>query len=352
MKWKIIKTLIAKDLRLFSRDKVFGAMTVIGLVMYIVFYFVMPDKVNESLEIGIYGARVIEEFSKNLEEEGIILRSFNTGDELKQAVADKDLQIGVSVPDDLAFTVLSGKKPGITVYYSSDLPDEMKELFTVLIGEMINEMTGAKLNLENDEIILGPDMGGRQIPYRDRILPVFLFMLLLAETMALANLITSELENRTYQALLVTPMNISGLFTAKGIVGVLLAFSQVILLVIITGNLTWDFLPLVVTILLGSVMVTGMAFFIASISRDLMTVVAWSSLIMIVLGLPAFAIMFPGPVSGWIKVIPTFYLADMFYRILNFNIGFSGNIINILFITGFSFVVFLLGVLSLKRKLI
>jgi len=351
MNWLIIKTLISKDFKLFFRDKFFGIMTIAGIVLYIIFYFIMPNAIDETIEIGLYAPQASNISYKNIKEEGLIIRYMKTEDELKQAIIDKKLHIGISIPEDIQKSLLSAKKPQLFVYYSSDLSDEIKEMYTMLISEMINEMSGFKIDIDDVEIVLGPDMGDKQIPFRDRMLPLFAFMLLITETMGLANLIASELENGTIQALLTTPMKVMDLFVGKGITGVFLAFSQVLLLMIITGSLTQNILLIITSLLLGSIMVTGLAFFIASISKDMMSVVAWGTLSMIVLFIPAFTVIFPGPVSGWIKVIPSFFLVDILHRAVNFDIGWGGNLNNIMLLMGFNIVFVFLGIITLKRRL-
>ena len=177
MSWRIIKTLVSKDSMLFFRDKFFGIMTIAGIVLYIAFYFMMPKAVDETIEIGFYAPYAFNMFDENIEEEGLVIRNVKTEDELKQAITDKKYHIGISIPEDIQKSLISGKKPQIFVYYSSDLSDEIKEMYTILISEMINEMSGFKIDIDDVEIILGPDMGGKQIPYRDRILPLFALIL-------------------------------------------------------------------------------------------------------------------------------------------------------------------------------
>jgi len=350
MNWPIIKTLIAKDIILYARDKTFGIMTIVVIIIYIVIYFIMPRTVNETIEIGFYSPQPSNILDNNIEE-GLIIRKMKTEDELKKAVMNKECHIGISVPEEILESLLSLKKPQVFVYYSSDLPDEIKEMYTIFMSEMINQLSGSKIELDTVEIVLGPDMGGKQIPFRNRMIPLFAFLLLIAETMGLANLITSEFENGTIEALITTPMKVIDLFVGKGFTGVFLAFSQTVLLMIITGSLTQNTLLIIITLLLGSAMVTGLAFFIASISKDLMSVVAWGSLSMVILFLPIFTVIFPGLVSGWVKIIPSFSVVDILHRAVNFDIGWSGNLNNLMLLFGFNFVFISVGIIALKRKL-
>ena len=88
MNWRIIKSLVLKDFLLFFRDKFFGIMTIAGLIMYIIFYLLMPNKVDEKIEIGLYSALSVNLFEK-FEEEGLVIVKVETDSILKQAIIDK-----------------------------------------------------------------------------------------------------------------------------------------------------------------------------------------------------------------------------------------------------------------------
>lgn len=351
MSRQTIKTLISKDFKLFFRDKFFGIMTIGSIVMFIILYFIMPKTLEETIEIGLYTPHAPDMLNISTGEGALIIHQVKSEDELKKAIIDKKLHIGISIPGDIHKSMLSGKKPRLFIYYSSELPVEMNEMYTILIGEMINRLGGFKTGIDVVERVLGPDMGGKQIPHRKRMLPLFAFMMLVMETLGLANLITSELEDGTVEALLTTPMTVIDLFVAKGITGLFLAFSPALLLMIITGSLTRNVLLIIISLLLASMMLTGLAFFVASISKDMISVVGWGTLVMIVLFLPAFSVIFPGPVSGWIKIIPSYFFVDILHRAVNFDIGWGGNLNNIVLLMGFNIVFVYLGMISLKRKI-
>ena len=205
--------------------------------------------------------------------------------------------------------------------------------------------------MEISEEIIGPDMLGRQIPPRDRILPFFAIFIILTETLGLSTLISEEIESRTAQALLITPMTVKGLFLAKGITGVSLAFGQALLFMVVTGGLNQQPLIILVTLLLASLMVTGIGFLLASAGKDLMSVMAWGLPAMIILGVPAFGVMFPGTVSDWVKVIPSYYLVDTVHLSANFGLGWGDVWQNLLILLGFNIAFIGLGIIALRRKL-
>ena len=242
------------------------------------------------------------------------------------------------------------QKAQVNLYVPSELPDEMKDLYSMLVAEILNEISGYKIPVTLAEEILGPDLVGQQIPLRKRMVPLLVLMLIVTGTLGLANFITLELERGTYQALSVSSMKVIDFFVSKGITGLILAFSQALLIMAITGSLNQHLWLVVTVVLLGSTMAIGLAFFIASIAKDMMAVVAWGTLLIIAFLIPAFTIMFPGQISIWIKVIPSYFLVDILNRAVNFDVGWVGNLNNLLILVGFSLFFVCLGITTIQRK--
>jgi len=348
MNWSIIWALISKDFSLYFRNRFFTVVTVIGIIAYLAIYFVMPKSVDENLEIGLY-APVIPPGFEQLEE-GLEIQVVESEAELKEAVISGRFVAGIKLPVDILDKFISGEKPRISVYFASDVPEEMKGAIELVIGELAYRQTGQALAITMTEEILGPDMIGMPIPPRDRMRPLFAILLILTETFGMANLIREEIERRTMQALLVTPMTVKELFTAKGIVGISLAFGQAILFMGIVGGLGRQPLIILVTLLLGAVLVTGIAFLIASLAKDMMSVMAWGVVTLIPLIIPSAGVMFPGAITGWVKIIPSYYLVDTVHLAANFGAGWSDVWTNLLILMGFNVAIIWIGIIALRRK--
>jgi len=180
--------------------------------------------------------------------------------------------------------------------------------------------------------------------------PLLAIFLIMFETFGLANLIAEEIERGTVRALLVTPMSIKELFLGKGIFGVMLAFVQSAIFMAIIGGLNQQPLIMLLALLLGSILATAVGFFIGSVARDFMSVLAWGMVIFIILTIPAFGVMFPGSVTGWIKYIPSYYLVDMVHSVASFNAGWSDIWTNIIILAGVSAILFAIGIYGIRRK--
>lgn len=350
MSWRIIKALVSKDFSLFFRNRFFAIVTIIGIIFYLsVYFWVMPKSIDESLDIGLYSPLPLPVFSK-MEGEGLEIKVIESEMALKEAVITGKCIAGISLPGDTMEKFLTGQKPSISVYFASDVPEETRNAVDVLIREAAFQLAGQPMPVSITEEILGPDMMGMQIPPRDRIRPLLAIMLLIFETYGLSNLIAEEVERQTIQALMVTPVTVSGFFISKGITGISLAFIQATLFMAIVGGMNHEPVIIITTLLLGAVMVTGIGFIIASLSRDFMSVLAWGMVALIPLFIPSFGVMFPGAVTGWIKFIPSYYLVDTVHSVANFGTGWSDVWSNLVILIGCDIVLGVIGILALRRR--
>jgi ABC-2 type transport system permease protein len=347
----MILVLIKKDLSLYFKNRFFALVTALGLVFYIAVFFLMPKVVDETLELGWHAPELPGLVIEELQEEGLILNVYDSDTTLQQAVLAGDEPVGISLPSDFIQQLASGTRPNVVIYFQSSLPDEFRSAYTVLLEELGHLLAGQSLNIDVDEVVLGPDMIGQQVPPRQRMLPVLVVFILMIESWGLASLISSEAEAGTLRALLVTPLRVEGLFMSKGATGMLMAFSQVALLLAITGGFRNQPLLMILLLFLGSLLVTGMSFLVASVSRDMMSVLGWGMLSMIVLAIPSFNILLPGLASNWIKIIPSYYMVDSMYRLINFNSGWDQLAGSMLVLLGFAVTFFSLGVLAMNRRL-
>jgi len=344
--FRIVSTLILKDLSLFSKNRLYAVVTPLALLAYLVIYFVMPSSIDETLEIGIYTPGMAGIF-EGMQRDGLKTESVESEEALRDAVVDGDYVVGVA----LSNLGGVGQKPQVTLYFASGTLDETKEAVQALLTTVWSAQAGVTPPIEFTEEILGPDMVGSQIAYRDRLVPLLAIFLILVETFGLATLISEEVERRTIQALLVTPVSLQELFTAKAFVGVGLAFIQAGLFLAIVGGMNHEPLIILVALVLGAMLVTGIGFLMAALGKDLLSVMGWGLVALVPLSIPAFGIMFTGTVSGWVEFIPSYYLVDTVYQVTNLGMGWGDVYRNLLILLGINVVIMWIGVLVLRRKL-
>ncbi len=349
MNFERIKALIIKDTSLYFRNRFIALITVLGIIFYIAFYFLMPKSVDETLEIGLYAPMDIPSI-EDMKTEGFILIPAESDEQLQESVISGKFSAGIALPANTAELLEVGQFPDLTLYLASDVPDYLKSSVTSVLRELAYQAAGHPFTVVINEEIIGEDMLGSQIPPRDRLRPLLAIFLIMFETFGLANLIAEELESGTARALMVTPMSVREFFAGKGIFGIGLAFIQSIVFMAIVGGLSEQPLLIIFGLFLGSIMATAIGFLIGSLARDFMSVLAWGMILFIILLVPAFGIMFPGTVTGWVEYIPSYYLVDLVHRVAGFGAGWGDVWLNIAVLSGFSTLVLLAGMYGIRRK--
>jgi ABC-2 type transport system permease protein len=348
MNWRIIGAIVSKDLSLFFRNRFIAVITVLSIIMFLGIYFAMPGTASV-YEFGLYAPVVPPVFAEE-DDANYDFVMLDSEEALREAVAANDYLVGIVLPADIMEKFGRGEKPDVKIYFSSETTEILRDLVRVLVEGMSYQQTGQIAEINSTEIVLGPDLLGRDIPLRDRMRPLFAIFLLMMEMFGLAQLIIVEVERRTVQGLLVTPMRVRELFAAKCITGILLAFVQAALFMVIAGGMNNQPLIVITALLLGALLVTGISFLIASLSKDFMSSIGWVFIALIVMVIPAVGIMMPGTITGWAKIIPSYYIVLPIHQAVHYGSGW-GDVWNyLLALAGFDLAFVWIGITALRRK--
>jgi len=348
MNVRIIAALVMKDIVLIFRNKLFLLITVFGTIAYIAIYFVMPTTVNESIKIGLYSdaTPVPPVFQRFIDggQKGLDVEQLDSDQALQDAVEEGQYIAGIAVPAD----ILTGDDPQIQLYSRSDTPTEVSDSLRFMVAELAYLQDGQPK--VTSQTVLGIDLLDAQIPMRDQLRAILPAILIIVQIFGLATLISEEFEGRTVRAVLVSPANIIDFFSAKVVFGIGMAFGQGLLIMAIIGGLGTQAGIALLTLFLASLVVTGIGFLAGAFSKDNMSAVSWSFVVMMLLLVPAMTALTPGAVSPWIKIIPSYYFVDTLHRAGNFGMGFGDLWSNLLIMFGFAAAFISLGILALRRK--
>ena len=350
MNWHTIPALIRKDLTLIFRNKFYTMITIVGLLAYIGVYFAMPSQVDEIIEVGIFAPSGSAEIIAQLENDGLTFQLHDSEESLKQAVLDDQIVTGIALPPNLQQDILAGEKPTVDIYLPSDIDQDTQEAMQVVVETIFLTLSGQELNIDANEVILGPDLSGQAIPPRDRILPLFAVVVLMFETLGLSSLLAEEIQAGAIRALLVSPMGSRELFIAKGLLSVAFVLPQSSLLMIAVGAMFTAPLLILTILFLGALLVTGVGFLLGTVGKDMLSVMAWGVLAMILLLIPSFGVLFPGTMTAWAKLIPSYFLVDAIHQVVNFDASWSQITTNLVLLLAWDLALLFGGAAILKRK--
>ncbi len=351
---RMIVALVQKDVKLFFRNQFFALITLLGLAFYLLVYFMLPSTVEERLPFavhvegvagGLTGALPLGEGELS---DGLTIVTFDSKEALIAAVEKGDYLAGLVLPADALAAVRRAEPISLSLYYAPTTPSEVRDALNSVLTAGFNSLAGVSGVTRVTEVLGQPV--DTPIPLRDRMLPTLVLTILAVEIMGLATLIVEEVEHRTAQAVLITPLGTPQFFASKAVMGIGLAFVQVFVIVAIAGKLAADPLLITLTLLIGCLLITGIGFLIAALSRDMMSVIGWGMLALIVLALPSFTLIFPSIGSGWMTYIPSYYLVDTLHRTINFSASLGDvapNLLALLIIGGGTLVI---GSVTLRRR--
>ena len=356
----IIGVIFKKDLGEALRDWLWILLSALGLVFYAVIFWLLPATVDETLTMGIRhtGLDMALQELREAQDEGLNVVVFETSEQLRSAVAgepgtEKEVQIGIDFPKDFLAKILWREKALVQVYVGAGIPDEFRRATESMVREIAYHIAGDRLPItEPDEqtVVLGQDRLGNQVPFRDKMKPMLAFFVLMFEAFALASLISSEVQSKTVTAVLITPARIGDVLTAKIILGTLFAFSQAVILLLAVNALGEGALLLLLIVLLGAMMVTGIGMITGSAGKDFMATLLYGMIFMALLAIPAFGPLFPGMASPWVKVLPSYGIVEGMLGTVIYGRGWAETMPYLALIIVWDIVIVGSGLLVLKKK--
>lgn len=354
MNGAVIGTILRKDVGSFRNDRFYVLLTAVSIVAYPLLFWLLPSTVEETLRLGvaptdfllaIAGAEVVEQG-------GLVMVGYDDAAELAEAVRSGDLAAGIVFPDLFLVSTNAGETLTVTLLLDAGAPPEIESTLRGLVAEFAFGAAGSPPPVDTltEVVILGEDRVGDQVALREQLRPLLAFFVLLVETLALATLVASEVQQRTVTAILVTPATTADFLAAKGILGTGLAFVEVTLIMALIGGLATGAPILLVAMLLGAALVTGFGMIAGSYGRDFMTVLFLSMAFMIPLMIPGFAALFPGTASVWVRALPSWPLVDTIVRVTTQGAGWSDVAGSLLLLLAWCVAAFAAGVVILGRK--
>jgi ABC-2 type transport system permease protein len=213
--------------------------------------------------------------------------------------------MGIVLPADFDMTLASGTVK-LKAYIWGESLAKNRTVIPLALNDAIREMAGAALPVTIENIPLGDKSS---VPWSDRLLPLTVLLAVFYGGMMMpAASLIHEKQRRTLEALNVTPMSITEIFTAKGFIGAVLATFMGVLTLAISTSFGSSPVGLVITLALGAVLAAEIGLLAGAYIKDMNTLFAFWKFGGLLLFGPAIIYMFP-QIPSWIGYIfPTYYV--------------------------------------------
>jgi len=347
MNFHNIVAIIKKEVRGGIKDPLFLTVFIVPLLFTLIFQLVFGRLWVQKTVIAIFqeggGSRIVQEFEQN---DTIRIIELLSIDAVYTEVKDKKVDVGVIFPENLEGKLKNAEKVILKVYINGESLAKNRTIAGTAIASALRNLSPNAPPVNFEEIQIGEE---KSLNLIQQALPIIVLVAILFGTFMLSStFLVKEKEKRTLSALLVTPLSISELLFAYGLLSVTLSLFMA--LVILFLNVGFN-LPIIILIplILGSIFGVELGLMLGIFAKDMATIFAAIKSLGIFLYAPAIVLIFPNWPQWIAKIFPTYYIIYPVFRISIFRDSFSKVSLDLAILLGLVVLFFALLVPLVKR---
>lgn len=309
---------LGKDLRFGPRSPVFLWVLGLPLAFTLVLQVTFGSLFDPKPRLGIVdeGSSTITTAVQSMD--GIQLALIDNAGDLKAQVEANDLDAGLVLQPGFDDLVRGGARPPLEFYVGGESLASNRIILAVTTIDLVREIEGTPPPVEVEVVALG-DEG---LPIAVRLVPfIMMYALVVAAVFLPAFSLADEREKGTLNALIVTPVKLSEVVTAKGMLGVILALAMTVFTLWLNDALGADPLALLVVLLFGAILCVEVGLIYGAASKDVTSVFTLIKGTGILLIGPTVFYIFPDW-PQWIgKLFPTYWVINPIFEVSLNNAG-------------------------------
>ena len=347
MNFHNIVAIIKKEVRGGIKDPLFLTVFIVPLLFTLIFQLVFGRLWVQKTVIAIFqeggGSRIVQEFEQN---DAIRIIELLSIDAVYTEVKDKKVDVGVIFPENLEDKLKNAEKVILKVYINGESLAKNRTIAGTAIASALRNLSPNSPSVNFEEIQIGEE---KSLNLIQQALPIIVLVAILFGTFMLSStFLVKEKEKRTLSALLVTPLSISELLFAYGLLSVTLSLFMA--LVILFLNVGFN-LPIIILIplILGSIFGVELGLMLGIFAKDMATIFAAIKSLGIFLYAPAIVLIFPNWPQWIAKIFPTYYIIYPVFRISIFRDSFSKVSLDLAILSGLVVLFFFLLVPMVNR---
>jgi ABC-2 type transport system permease protein len=313
---------LGKEFRIGPRSPVFLWVLFLPVLFTLVLQVTFGSVFDPEPRLGIVdeGSSTITTAVEGME--GIDLALLDSAEDLKAQVETNDLDAGLVLPAGFDDQVRSGAQPPLEFYVGGESLASNRIILAVTTIDLVRELEGTPPPVDVAVVSLGEE----GLPIDVRLVPfIMMYALVVAAIFLPAVSIADEREKRTLDALIVTPVKLSEVIAAKGILGVILALAMTVFTLILNNALGAEPLALFVVLLFGSILCAEIGLIYGAVAKDTTAVFALIKGTGILLIGPTVFYIWPDW-PQWIgKLFPTYWVINPIFEV-SLNNGSLGDV--------------------------
>ncbi len=345
MSWPRIFTVLRKDLQLGPRSPIFLWVLVLPLLITLVLQVAFGNLFDPNPRLGIVdeGSSTVTTAVEAID--GIELTLLDDVDDLKRKVEANDLDAGLVLQDGFDDDLRSGAQPPLEFYVGGESLASNRIVLAVTTIDVIREVEGTTPPVDVEVVALGEEGD----PISVRLVPfITIYALLIAGVFLPSFSLADEREKRTLDALAVSPVKLTEVVAAKGILGFGLAIAMAIVTLWLNSALTAQPLALLVVLVAAGILLVEVGLVYGTVSKDITAVFTLIKGTAFILLFPTIFYIFPSWPQWIAKLFPTYWVINPVYEVTINNAGLGDVWAELLIAVGV--MVVLAGVVALLTR--
>jgi len=308
MSLRRVGVLLGKEFRYGSKSFVFIIAIIMPLLLSLVLSLVFGNLFSEKPRLGVIDEGDSQITGLITESDSLVGREYDSPEELRKAVEDGALDMGIVLPSDFDNLVIQGEMTEITAYVWGESLAKDRIVLAATIANMIRDIAGQEVPVEIATTTLGD---AETIPWDDRILPIIVLLaIVFGGIMVPATSLVDEKQKRTLSAIAITPASLGEIFLSKGLVGVIISTFMGVLVLVLNQAFGVQTPLLIGMLALGAVMASTFGIMLGAFVKDITSLFAVNKAIGILYYAPAFVYLFPD-IPQWVgRIFPTYYIVQ------------------------------------------
>jgi ABC-2 type transport system permease protein len=311
--------LLWKEFTKGSRNFIFIMALVVPVLISILLALLFGTMFSDRTTLGIVDEGSSQIPAKAAQMQALIVREFDSADELRTAVARGAADMGMVLPEGFDDQVAAREPAEVEGYIWGESGLDSRAILAASILSLFRDTAGYEPPVEIVTTTLGE---AQTLPWEDRLLPLIAILtIMLGGMMVPATSVTQERQDRTLSALTITPATLGDVLISKGIVGVAVASLMAIVTLAINRAFGGDAALLVGALILGSTMAAVFRLLLGVMTKDVNSLFGTIKAMGLILYAPALIYMFP-EIPQWIaRLFPTYYIIQPVIEITQMGAG-------------------------------
>jgi ABC-2 type transport system permease protein len=311
---------LRKDIRLGPRSPVLLWVLLLPLLITLVLRVTFGDLFDPQPRLGIVdqGTSTITAAVQDID--GIRLTLLDDVDELKTKVEANDLDAGLVLQRGFDADVQAGARPPLEFYVGGESLASNRIILAVTTVDLVREVEGGAPPVDVEVV----ELGDEGLPISVRLVPfIVMYALLVAGVFLPAFSLADEREKRTLEALIVTPVRLSEVVVAKGVLGFVLALGMAVVTLWLNSSLTAQPLALMVVLIVAALLLVAIGLIYGTASKNITGVFTLIKGTGFILLAPTIFYIFPDWPQWLAKLFPTYWVVNPVYEVTINEAGLS-----------------------------